>query len=64
MRAKLKPIKEHRKENWWNTSIALPVNVVEQIDNAKGDIDRSLWMRRAILKALKDGESKQNDDDE
>jgi len=51
-------LKTKEKENMWNTSITLPPEIVQQIDNQKGDISRTLWMRRAIIKALGDADTK------
>jgi hypothetical protein len=40
-------------------SLLLPVEVIKQIEETKGDIPRSLFVRRAIAKALMEQEEKE-----
>jgi hypothetical protein len=35
-------------------SAYLPVEIVNKIQETKGDISRSLWLRRAAIQALKE----------
>jgi hypothetical protein len=41
-----------------NVSTYLPVRLVEQIENNKGDVSRNLFIRRAILQAIEKGNGK------
>jgi hypothetical protein len=43
--------KENRFVSTW-----LPANLVKEMDEAKGDISRNLFIRRAVFKALKEGQ--------
>jgi hypothetical protein len=44
----------------FNTSVALPRQAIQQIDSIKGDISRTLWMRRAILRSLEENAKTKN----
>lgn len=43
-------------------SLVLPSKVIDQIDQSKGDVTRSLFVRRAIYSALKEQHTTERDE--